>query len=398
MYADVLAQCVYSTVIFAYPNSWVSFDEDFKAQLCNHITLWQEGTNPPPNSWMKWELRLLEPADLPKCKEEEEEEIGVKKVGSFDFDSLLKNARQKMMAENECANFESSFEKKLSIVDVKNALSHPKPGPMPDPKRGVSSDEKKMGVAIEQLNTLEQSSSSKVQLLTVPFARPSSAPIHHRDKDSSDSVDCRDEGPFQDIMLTCKPIAELEQSRGSLKSGTTSKNSPKRRTSQPKGRVMSTPISKPAKIKAEGEKRKCEVQAHCSKGSQHSQRLSSSCGTRRRDTDASTSSGAPLVPISHGMKYDGSLKKMALSFKKREESATLKGPDFQQVMFNLYGHSPLVKHYMDNLNLSHVNEKEIVVGRTEITKEPPQDAVCYRDVLMQSKAATENIREDFLRY
>ena len=97
------------------------------------------------------------------------------------------------------------------------------------------------------------------------------------------------------------------------------------------------------------------------------------------------------------MKYDGKLKKMSLSFKKHEESATLRGPEFEHVVFNLYGHSPLVKHYMEQMNLSHVNEKEIVVGRTEITEEPPPDAVCYRDILMESKMATESNREQFLR-
>lgn len=42
-YPDVIAQCVYSTFIYAFPTSWNNFDEDFKNELCNTISLWQVG-------------------------------------------------------------------------------------------------------------------------------------------------------------------------------------------------------------------------------------------------------------------------------------------------------------------------------------------------------------------
>lgn len=42
-YPDVIAQCVYSTFIYAFPTSWNNFDDDFKNELCNTISLWQVG-------------------------------------------------------------------------------------------------------------------------------------------------------------------------------------------------------------------------------------------------------------------------------------------------------------------------------------------------------------------
>lgn len=90
---------------------------------------------------------------------------------------------------------------------------------------------------------------------------------------------------------------------------------------------------------------------------------------------------------------------MALSLKERSrdrsQSVALKGPEFEHVLFNLYGHSPLVKHYMENKNLTHISEKEVVVGRTEIAEEPARDAACYQDVLDKSKKAVDNNRDTF---
>ena len=42
-YPDVIAQCAYSTFIYAFPTSWNNFDDDFKNELCNTISLWQVG-------------------------------------------------------------------------------------------------------------------------------------------------------------------------------------------------------------------------------------------------------------------------------------------------------------------------------------------------------------------
>ena len=170
MYADLIAQCVYSAFIFAYPNSWVSFDEDFKSEICLYINLWQVGTKPVPNAWAKWELRLLEPIDLPKCKANEDE-MGVKSAGSFDFDTLLKEARRKVAAEEyqrKLKLVQQSFDKRFSIMEVKSALSRSrsKQHSADFKKRAarrsstgmqtLSPDNDKLGAAIEQLTALEK--------------------------------------------------------------------------------------------------------------------------------------------------------------------------------------------------------------------------------------------------
>jgi len=43
VYPDVIAQCVYSTFLHAYPASWSSFDDTFKKELLKIISLWQVG-------------------------------------------------------------------------------------------------------------------------------------------------------------------------------------------------------------------------------------------------------------------------------------------------------------------------------------------------------------------
>ena len=43
IYPNVLAQCVYSAYIHAFPTSWNSFDDDFKTGLCDFISMWFKG-------------------------------------------------------------------------------------------------------------------------------------------------------------------------------------------------------------------------------------------------------------------------------------------------------------------------------------------------------------------
>lgn len=102
MYPDVVAQSVYSTYIHAYPTSWNSFDDEFKIELCQFISLWQVGTKPLPNSWEKWELNLLEPPNLLKHVVNEEQKSPVKETskspprrGTFNLDSLIREAQKR---------------------------------------------------------------------------------------------------------------------------------------------------------------------------------------------------------------------------------------------------------------------------------------------------------------
>ena len=51
-YPDVIAQCVYSTFIYAFPTSWNNFDDEFKNELCNIVSLWQVGEEQDKCGWL----------------------------------------------------------------------------------------------------------------------------------------------------------------------------------------------------------------------------------------------------------------------------------------------------------------------------------------------------------
>ena len=56
---------------------------------------------------------------------------------------------------------------------------------------------------------------------------------------------------------------------------------------------------------------------------------------------------------------------------KRESCYAGKGPEFQKVVFDLHGQSPLVKHFLQNKRLAKDSGTSILVQRTEIDKLPP---------------------------
>ena len=90
---------------------------------------------------------------------------------------------------------------------------------------------------------------------------------------------------------------------------------------------------------------------------------------------------------------------MALAFKDRtteEILSSIKGPEFEHVLFNFHGRSSLVKHYISNTRRTHMNEKENTVGRTEI-EEQPEKAACYQDILAESKRSSEKNHAMFQR-
>ena len=87
------------------------------------------------------------------------------------------------------------------------------------------------------------------------------------------------------------------------------------------------------------------------------------------------------------------LKRMALAFEEKlkgdESAPSIKGPEFEHVLFNLHGHSPLVKHYINHTKLTQINEKESIVGRTEIIEKEPGQALCYQAILAKSKRTSD---------
>ena len=450
MYPDIIAQCVYTALLHSYPNSWNSFDDPFKTELCQYISIWQVGIKPMPSSWRKWEMYRLEPPNLPKL--DSNDELSASK--GFNFDALLQEAREKA---EKTAKLESFFEKRLTLDEVKRRLS--------DRKSTASSsgsvspqpaDNTKMGVAIEQLSSVadEHKAASLARLSPRPVSSPQSSPT---------SLDQRKEllaakpGPSTQLTVTAeekklKPKSvrhkmikitdpegkDLKSSDSSLRSSGASKSAcavttrrgsvgkngrksaqrqqrqpQKQQQQQQKPPVRTT--TAPVRGIHEGNAVPVEIRDRIKTSiPRPSQQHEESAGMRAIsapafghkhrafDHDSTPVPGGPfgagaLSTDKRSEEYF-TYKKMAMALKeKKRDSVTLQGPAFDHVLFNVYGQSPLVKHYMDNMKLTHENEKEVVVGRTEISDEPPCDAVCYKDILSESRMMGALNREQFLR-
>ena len=60
------------------------------------------------------------------------------------------------------------------------------------------------------------------------------------------------------------------------------------------------------------------------------------------------------------------------------------GPTFHRVVFDVYGSSPLVKHFLNSHHLAKDAGTSVLVQRTEITELPPLCAETYRDVVQSA--------------
>jgi len=54
---------------------------------------------------------------------------------------------------------------------------------------------------------------------------------------------------------------------------------------------------------------------------------------------------------------------------------------FEHMQFDVYGQSPLVKHFLDQRTLSRENETKVLTGRTELLDEPVMEFVSYQDIV-----------------
>lgn len=86
-FPDCLAQAVYASYCEVFPRSYQLFDDDFKSFLLNTISEWVTGTRPPPYSWKKWNLKLLEPGNIRELQDDRTQSL--KANMSFDLDLYL---------------------------------------------------------------------------------------------------------------------------------------------------------------------------------------------------------------------------------------------------------------------------------------------------------------------
>lgn len=135
-FPDCLAQAVYAAYCEVFPRSYQLFDDDFKSFLLNTISEWVTGTRPPPFSWKKWNLKLLEPSNIRELQDDRTQSL--KANMSFDLDSCLDDLdtfpTSKEKAGTYTAPYSPSRMGLTTIPTFDNAESH-EVGPGPEFER-----------------------------------------------------------------------------------------------------------------------------------------------------------------------------------------------------------------------------------------------------------------------
>lgn len=135
-FPDCLAQAVYAAYCEVFPRSYQLFDDDFKSFLLNTISEWVTGTRPPPFSWKKWNLKLLEPSNIRELQDDRTQSL--KANMSFDLDSCLDDLdtfpTSKEKAGTYTAPYSPSRMGLTTIPMFDNAESH-EVGPGPEFER-----------------------------------------------------------------------------------------------------------------------------------------------------------------------------------------------------------------------------------------------------------------------
>lgn len=73
-----------------------------------------------------------------------------------------------------------------------------------------------------------------------------------------------------------------------------------------------------------------------------------------------------------------------------------KGITFNHVLFNIYGNSPLVMHYINSTGAEKKSEPSVLVTRTEVDDEvwPPPDAMTYRELIAKTRRNMKKMSEE----
>lgn len=83
---------------------------------------------------------------------------------------------------------------------------------------------------------------------------------------------------------------------------------------------------------------------------------------------------------------------------KRESHPAGVGAQFENYLFDLYGHSPLVDCFMYNQNLLKINTAETLVQHPLVVQLPPLNAPTYKDVIVDSLKTSKQIEKDYKKW
>lgn len=135
-FPDCLAQAVYAAYCEVFPRSYQLFDDDFKSFLLNTISEWVTGTRPPPFSWKKWNLKLLEPSNIRELQDDRTQSL--KANMSFDLDSCLDDLDTVPTSKEKAGTYTAPYSPSrmglTTIPTFDNAESH-EVGPGPEFER-----------------------------------------------------------------------------------------------------------------------------------------------------------------------------------------------------------------------------------------------------------------------
>ncbi|XP_046856362.1 protein FAM227B-like isoform X3 [Xenia sp. Carnegie-2017] len=96
------------------------------------------------------------------------------------------------------------------------------------------------------------------------------------------------------------------------------------------------------------------------------------------------------LTISNSLQSTKTSRSSLSGYNGRNESCHAgRGPDFQKVVFDVYGQSPLVRHFLEKKNLARDSGTSILVQRTEIKNLPPVDGPTYRDIINDSLRSSQ---------
>ncbi len=87
------------------------------------------------------------------------------------------------------------------------------------------------------------------------------------------------------------------------------------------------------------------------------------------------------------MRFSSNIKTIFLLFDR-------KGPEFDNSLFDLYGHSPLVEYYLYNNKGRKINNAVTLVQHPYITELPALTAMTYNDVIKQELKAIKKIERE----
>jgi len=331
-YANLMSQATYSIFCHAFPTSYRQFNSDFRDELLSIITRWMMGTKPAPQSWQSWNFTDIEPKDLRKGEKIHEEAA---KAKGFEIDFKQVEERAKSSRRTS---------RRLSIMPLRNrrmsALPH---------------QTKSSTLNINQSKLLHANKTS----LCVPVINELPVDTESRDINKN----------FKSSAMTA--INEVKKKKQLKTTGL---------KTTPEGGTTGT----------------VNIEINTSDGGCSSTKPSTVVNNKTSKQISEKKVNEKEDLNEKMMKQISSVLGMTERKTKNYSCAVGDGPRFSKVIFDVYGRSPLVEHFLiSNRLLKHAGQS-IYIQRTEIAKLPSLSSETYQDVIKKAKQTHNSDRFAYL--